>query len=351
MPVSAGLCDHGTVNIAVLCGGESAERDVSLSSGAGISLALERRGHDVTLVDPAATEPILPVDVPAKIPDTVPETDESAILRERIYHRLTSGPVSQTIREADVAFLAFHGGWGEDGHVQALLEMAQIPFTGAGSVPCATAWRKDHSLAILRDADIPTAENTTFRYGQEPEGQTIDALLRNGPIIAKPVAEGSSVGVTLTSSRHEVLELMAGLGPGDELLIERFLAGREFTVGVLGTKALPVTEIEVTTGQIFDYQAKYQPDAAKEICPADITASLQATLQELAVNAHNRLGFSGAYSRVDFRCDDGGRPYCLELNALPGLTPVSLLPLAAHHDGMDYENLVEGIIRLALPGY
>lgn len=169
-----------------------------------------------------------------------------------------------------------------------------------------------------------------------------ERLVEAGPVVVKPVADGSSVDVRLVRS---VDELVAA-GNAAELLVEPFLAGREFTVGVLGELVLPVVEIELAT-EIFDYASKYQPGAVREICPADVTPAFAARLQELARTAHDVLGFGpAAYSRTDFRCDADGTPYCLEINALPGLSPASLIPRAAAGHGWTYADLADHILHL-----
>jgi D-alanine-D-alanine ligase len=164
--------------------------------------------------------------------------------------------------------------------------------------------------------------------------------LAQGPVVVKPVADGSSVSVRMADTIDEVQA-------DSEVLIEPFLSGREFTVAVLGTTALPVVEIELTT-PVFGYEAKYQPGAVREVCPAPVAEAFAETLQELAVQAHHALGFGKGYSRVDFRCDASGTPYCLEVNALPGLTPGSLVPLAASGAGIAYEDLVETLLMTGM---
>ncbi|WP_350274086.1 hypothetical protein [Kribbella sp. HUAS MG21] len=330
------------MRVAVLCGGESSERDVSRSSGWAVAQALTGRGHDVVLIDPAAEEPVLADPVPAdaavvRVPTEPPAQAERALLGQRMYAALTGGPVLEHLRRADRVFIALHGGWGEDGHVQALLELAGIPFTGASSDVCAVAWHKGRCQAVLEAAGVPVPPRVIYNPAVQPEPPTeVKQLLEGGPVVVKPVAEGSSVAVRKVDSLDEVR------GDG-EVLVEPFLGGREFTVAVIGTTTLPVVEIELTTA-VFDYEAKYQPGAVREICPADITPEFATRLQELALRAHQALGFGTTYSRADFRCDAAGTPYCLEVNALPGLTPGSLVPVAAKGAGTTYAELVERLL-------
>ncbi|TDW86940.1 D-alanine-D-alanine ligase [Kribbella pratensis] len=328
------------MRVAVLCGGESSERDVSRSSGWAVAQALVARGHDVVLIDPAAEQPILADPVPAgdavvPVPKEPPAPGDRALLRRRMYDALTGG--LEQLRSADRVFIALHGGWGEDGHVQALLELAGIPFTGAGHDVCAVAWHKGRCQAVLEAAGIPVPPRVLYNPAEQPEPPIgVKQLLASGPVVVKPVADGSSVAVRKVDS-------LDALPTEGELLVEPFLSGREFTVAVIGATALPVVEIELTTA-VFDYEAKYQPGAVQEVSPADIPAHFAERLQELAIGAHRALGFGPAYSRVDFRCDAAGTPYCLEVNALPGLTPGSLVPVAARGAGIEYGELVEQLL-------
>ncbi|MEV6272143.1 ATP-grasp domain-containing protein [Kribbella sp. NPDC051936] len=329
------------MRVAVLCGGESSERDVSRSSGWAVAQALAGRGHDVVLIDPAAEQPILADPVPAgdsvvPVPKEPPAPADRAVLRRRMYAALTGGP--EQLRSADKVFIALHGGWGEDGHVQALLELAGIPFTGAGHDVCAVAWHKGRCQAVLEAAGIPVPARVLYNASEQREPPVgVKQLLASGPVVVKPVADGSSVAVR----KVDTLDAVRADG---ELIVEPFLGGREFTVAVIGGTALPVVEIELTT-EVFDYAAKYQPGAVREVCPAEIAVDFAEQLQDLAVRAHQALGFGTTYSRVDFRCDDAGTPYCLEVNALPGLTRGSLVPVAAKGAGLTYGELVERLLK------
>ncbi|NIK57438.1 ATP-grasp domain-containing protein [Kribbella shirazensis] len=330
------------MRVAVLCGGESSERDVSRSSGWAVAEALAGRGHDVVLIDPAAEVPVLADPVPAgrsvvRVPKEPPAQADRALLGQRMYAALTGGPVLEQLRRADRVFIALHGGWGEDGHVQALLELAGIPFTGAGHDVCAVAWHKGRAQAVLEAAGVPVPPRVLYNRAEQPEPPTeLKQVLESGPVVVKPVAEGSSVAVRKVDSLDEVRA-------DDEVLVEPFLSGREFTVAVIGMTTLPVVEIELTTA-LFDYEAKYQPGAVREVSPAEIPTHFAERLQDLAIRAHRALGFGTTYSRVDFRCDSAGTPYCLEVNALPGLTPGSLVPVAAKGAGLSYDELVERLL-------
>ena len=345
------------MRVVVLCGGESAERDVSLASGRSVARALLTLGHEVTLVDPAARTPVLAG--PLRPGDTVessevgkepPSAQGRDRARERVHAALTGGPVLALLRGADVVFVALHGGWGEDGHVQALLETAGVRFTGASGAACAAAWHKGRAQAVLGASGVPVPARLLWRPGTEEPPSEVRRLVAEGPVVAKPVAEGSSVSVHRADSPGELekaaAEAVATGGPGVELMVEPFLPGREFTVSVLGGEPLPVVEIELTT-PLFDYEAKYQPGAVNEVCPAPVPDDFADRLRELAVRAHRALGFGPrAYSRTDFRCDAAGEPMCLETNALPGLTDGSLLPRAAEGAGWTYPELVQRLLDL-----
>ncbi|WP_310717931.1 D-alanine--D-alanine ligase family protein [Streptomyces lydicus] len=343
------------MRVVILCGGESPERDVSLASGWSVAGALLERGHEVVLVDPAAAEPVLAGPLrPGAVVDgaTVgkepPSLSDRRQLRRRLHAALTGGPVLDLLRGAERVFVALHGGWGEDGHVQALLEMAGVPFTGAGSAACAAAWHKGRAQAVLGAAGVPVAERVLWRPGPGEVPQGVQRLVAAGPVVAKPVADGSSVSVHRVDSLSQLAQVAAEVRSGaGELLVEPFLPGREFTVAVVGDQALPVVEIELTT-PVFDYAAKYQAGAVSEVCPARVPDAFASRLQELARRAHQALGFgSDAYSRADFRCDAGGAPMCLEVNALPGLTAASLLPRAAAGAGWTYPDLIRRLMDLA----
>ncbi|MYT34377.1 MULTISPECIES: D-alanine--D-alanine ligase [unclassified Streptomyces] len=342
------------MRVVILCGGESSERDVSHASGRSVARAMLERGHEVTLVDPAADLPVLAG--PLQPGDDVeeftvgtepPSADDRRRLQRRMHAALTGGPVLELLRGAESVFLALHGGWGEDGHVQALLEMADVRFTGADNGACAAAWHKGRAQAVLGAAGLPVVERVQWRPGSGEVPHAAKELVAAGPVVVKPVADGSSVSVHRVDALVELAQIGTEAVPaGDELLVEPFLPGREFTVAVVGSQALPVVEIELTT-PLFDYTAKYQPGAASEVCPAEVPDDFARRLQELALRAHRALGFGDdAYSRTDFRCDGRGEPMCIEVNALPGLTSTSLLPLAAGGAGWTYPELIQRILDL-----
>ncbi|MGH3090157.1 MAG: D-alanine--D-alanine ligase family protein [Rubrobacteraceae bacterium] len=335
------------MKIAVLMGGTSTERDVSLSSGAAVASALRSSGHTVAEVDTAlglgAPEAAFldkesvketSVGVARKPPSLSGLREMEKKLRGNVFAPGTL----EACRTAEVAFLALHGGFGEDGRLQAALEMAGVPHTGASYLGCALAFNKDVAKRVMRSSGIPTPE---WREVRSSKSELSDLEIPFGfPRIVKPAKGGSTLGVSLVEEEGEFEGVVeATLKYGEVVLIEDFVDGREFTVGVLGGEALPVIEIE-TSGKVFDYESKYQPGEAKEICPAPIPDDLAERLQSLALMTHESLKVGeNAYSRVDFRVSRSGEPFCLEANVLPGMTPNSLLPLAASTAGIRFPEL------------
>mgnify|MGYP001565551078 CR=1 FL=1 len=331
------------MKITVLTGGTSSERDVALASGLQVVRALRARRHTVSLVDLAAGF-VPPEHEDALLPGGVGrEPPPLERLRELERGMLGSGlgelPV---VRSADVLFLALHGGRGEDGTVQAILDVIGVPYTGSGHLASALAMDKDLAKRVLRDHGIPTPiwamAPTTTEHVKHVVGY---------PCIVKPSKQGSSVGMSLVRRGRELARAVALAAQfDDEVMVEQYISGREYTVGVLGDEPLPVVEIR-SKHELFDYECKYTPGMAEEIAPAPIDAALAAKLQDAAQRAHRALKLGG-YSRSDFRTDDDGAIFFLEANTLPGLTANSLIPKAARAAGMEFPVLCETICRLAL---
>lgn len=331
------------MRIAVLTGGTSAERDVALASGLQVAQALRERTHTVGVVDLAAGF-VPPEHEAALLPGGVGrEPPPLERLRELERGMLGSGLGEiPAIRDADVVFLALHGGRGEDGSLQAVLDILGVPYTGSGHLASALAMDKDLAKRVLRDHGIAGAP-----WLMAPATAEQVAAAVGFPCVVKPSKQGSSVGMTLVRDGRE-------LGPAvvlaaqydDEVMIEGFIAGPEYTVGVLGEDALPVVEIR-PKHELFDYECKYTPGMAEEIAPAPIPAELAARLQDAGLRAHRALKLGG-YSRIDFRVDGAGAILVLEANTLPGLTANSLIPKAARAAGIAFPVLCETICRLAL---
>ena len=330
------------MKITVLLGGTSSERDVSFASGLRVIEALRSRGHDVAAVDPAtgpidaAAEQALRAGGVKTAPPTVAELE--ALERGAVTASLGSIPV---VQEADVVYLGLHGGQGEDGTVQALLDMAGIRYTGSGHLASALAMDKDLSKILFRAAGVRTAE-----WLMAPADLDLVERTLGLPVIVKPSKQGSTVGLTLVKRREDFAQAVTeAFRHDDEVMIERFIAGREFTVTILGDQALPVGEIKAKH-EIYDYECKYTKGMAEEEFPAKLTAEQTADVQRQALAAFRALKLRGC-ARIDFRMTDDGTFYCLEANTLPGMTELSLAPQGAAAAGISFPELCERIVQLA----
>lgn len=330
------------MKIAVLFGGTSAERDVSIASGAQVFRALREAGHEVVAVDtahgalgPADEEKLLASGVAPE----PPREEELALLRARSTAALAETPA---LRQVDAVFLALHGGAGEDGTLQALLDLAGVPYTGSGHAASAAAMDKDLSKRLFRAAGVPTADWRMAPIRAEEAGEAL-----GWPLVVKPNQQGSTVGLTVVK-RPEDFDAAIHLAHryDDEVMVERFVPGRELTVGILDDTALAVGEI-IPRGEIFDYESKYQAGGAVEVFPADLPPGKAEEVRGLALLAHRALKLHG-YSRIDFRMDPQGGLWCLEANTLPGMTATSLLPQSAAAMGIPFPELCERITRLAI---
>ncbi|HJE70693.1 D-alanine--D-alanine ligase [Pseudomonas oryzihabitans] len=331
------------LKIAVLLGGTSEERDVSIASGAQVVAALRRRGHQVVTVDTAlglldedAERALLEARVGLEPPE------RTALVRMR---GQDAGAVLSRAQlgDQDLLFLALHGGTGENGTLQTLLDLAELRYTGSGRVGSAVAMDKDLSKRLFRAAGVPTAD-----WLMAPVDAATVAATLGFPVIVKPSQQGSTVGLSKVNRAEDLqpaIEL--ALRYDREVMIERFVAGRELTVGVLGDQPLAVGEIVLGQSGVFDYTSKYQPKGAVEVFPAEVSAEIAEEARRLALAAHRALKLDG-YSRADFRLDAEGRLWCLEVNTLPGMTATSLLPQSAAAMGIDFDELCERICQLAL---
>jgi D-alanine-D-alanine ligase len=305
------------MKVAVLKGGRSLERGVSLRSGARVEDALERLGHEV-----------LPLEGDSEL---VKRLDEE---------------------EPDVAFVAMHGRGGEDGTAQELLEILGIPFTGPGVAACARCIDKVLAKHEMRSSGVPTPDWFAFNETAFRELGAADALgaleERLGfPLVVKPSRGGSALGVKFAASWFEVPEALVSAFSYDErVLLERHVEGRELAVSVLGGEPLPVVEAIPEGGDRYDFEARYEIGRTSFVCPAELGGAETAAVTEVALGAYEALGCSG-FSRVDLILGEEG-PQVLEVNAIPGLTDTSLLPQAAEAAGMSFERLVERILDLAL---
>lgn len=330
------------MKIAVLFGGTSSERDVSVASGVQVVKVLQDAGHDVLAVDTSRgvlsrgeQERLLATGVAPK----PPIQEDLALIRSDA----AAFTKSAGLKDVDVVFLALHGGTGEDGTIQALLDLAGIPYTGSGHGGSANAMDKEIAKRLFRDANIPTPD-----WLMAPVDPAEVELRLDYPVVVKPNKQGSTIGLTVV--RHPA-ELDAAIDLArrydDEVMVEQYIAGREFTVGIMQERPLAVGEIIPNNADIFDYESKYQVGGAQEIFPADLAPDETAEVQQLALKAHRALKLRD-YSRVDFRRDAHGNFWCLEVNTLPGMTATSLLPQSAKAVGIGFPELCDWICRIAI---
>ena len=331
------------MKITVLMGGTSSERNVSLASGIRIVQALRERGHDVTPLDPArgliraSEERELST---GKVGTEPPSLESLSKFAEGTF--LPNLTTMKEIKGADVVFLALHGGQGEDGTIQALLDMAHVRYTGSGHLSSALAMDKDLSKKLFRMEEVKTADWLMAPVTTEQ----VEGIL-GLPVIVKPSKQGSTVGLTLVKQRQDLAHAIEEASKyDDEVMIERFVPGRELTVGILGDVALPVGEI-ISKHEIYDYECKYTAGMAREEFPARLSKEATEKVQQQALAAFRALKLRG-YARIDFRLTTEGEFYCLEANTLPGMTELSLIPQGAAAMGISFPELCERIVRLAL---
>ncbi len=343
------------MKIVVLAGGISTERDVSIVSGTGICKALRTKGHRAVLVDVfcgnqeadlESTDTMFPEEYDVDAAAGYIRAQSSTIEAVKASGRPYFGPkVLDLCRAADVVFLALHGADGEGGTVQASLDLMKIPYTGSGHLGSAMAMDKGLSRQIFHENDVPTAHGMTLKRTEERKPASENGI--GLPCIVKPCCGGSSVGVAVASSEEEYQEaLNTAFGYEEEVVIEQFIKGREFSVGVVDGQAYPVIEIAPVEG-FYDYKNKYTAGATVETCPAAISAEQSAKMQQHAVDAYRALRLDG-YGRIDFMMDQEGKMYCLEANTLPGMTPTSLLPQEAAVLGISYPDLCELLIEVSM---
>ena len=330
------------MRVTVLTGGATPERAVAFASASQIVAALRSRKHDVTVVDLAGDQ----LDdkgerelLGGAVGVTPPAVDA---LAEREKKMLSEGLAElPSVREADVLFLAVHGGALEGGTLQAVLDVIDVPYTGSGPLASALAMDKDLSKRLFRAAGVPVPA-----WFMAPVAADDVTTALGWPVIVKPSKQGSSVGLTLVKQAQDLDNAVSVAAQyDDEVMAEQFIPGQELTVGVLGEVPLPVGQI-VPKHELFDYETKYTPGMSEETFPARIDTLLARQLQEYALMAHRALKLSG-YSRVDFRVTAEGDIFCLEANSLPGMTRTSLLPQAAQAAGIPFSELCERIARLA----
>ncbi len=339
------------MKIVVLAGGNSTERDVSIVTGTEVTKALRSIGHQAILVDVCF--------------GAICEDAEKAFAGEydveaaAEYVRSFNGRVEEVAGRkvffgehvldlcgaADAVFMALHGSNGEDGKIQATFELLGIPFTGSGYLGSALAMDKDLAKVQFRAAGVPTPNGITIRKGEE-----LLSSSENGvglPCVVKPACGGSSVGVNIANTQEEYEAAAAeGFRYEEVLLVEQFVKGREFSVGVVDGEVYPVIEIAPIEG-FYDYTNKYKAGSTIETCPAQISPELTKEMQQHVLDAYNCLHLE-SYARIDVMMDENNNMYCLEANTLPGMTPTSLLPQEAAAIGLNFAQLCEKLIQVSL---
>ncbi len=336
------------MNIAVLLGGISPERNISMVSGRAAINALRSLGHTVSAIDPSRGANCILSDeeVAAATPRAVTD-EELAAFRPAALMECVASAAFDGI---DCAFILLHGRYGEDGYIQSLLDLRGIPYTGSTMLASAAAMDKGLSKMLFQVAGIPTAPWVTLTPEQADDHAVIDQVMAEieGGLVVKPNDQGSTVGMTILDAPNvdSLSEAVRIAGQySSTILIERYISGRELTVAVLGDEALPIIEIAPKEGY-YDYTNKYTKGKTEYHCPADLTPEVEDHVRNLAVAAHHVLGCR-AYSRIDFRLREDNIPFCLEVNTIPGFTETSLVPMAARAADMEFPALCEEIMRLS----
>jgi D-alanine--D-alanine ligase len=341
------------MKIAVLCGGLSNERDVSISSGTGIARALRECGHRVALVDLFYGREELSgnidslftaeeTDTQFRVGEDIP--DLNALRAARAGKSVVGPHVLDICAAADITFMALHGEEGENGKVQAMLDMHGIRYTGSGYLGSAIAMNKSLTKILLQEAGVPVPGGMTIKRGDIPYDNP------GFPCVVKPCSGGSSVGTTIVTEKSQYDKaLETAFRYEDSVIAECYIVGRELTVGVINGEAMPVIEIIPKAG-FYDYKNKYQPGLTQELCPAPITPEQTLEIQRLSVIVHKALRID-VYSRVDFIMDKAGCFWCLEANTLPGMTPTSLIPQMGAVQGLSFGELCEKLIRVSMEKY
>lgn len=353
---------HGyRMNIVVLAGGLSTERDVSFKTGDMVSKALRENGHQVILLDvfmgysdkPENLEGIferaeeVSVQV-ADIPEVAPDLAKVKASRKDQSDCFFGPNVIELCRRADVVFMALHGENGENGKIQAAFDLYGIRYTGTGYLSSALAMDKGMAKQLFLSAGIPTPQGMAMK--KENRKDTAAELGLKLPCVVKPCCGGSSIGVSIVHTEEEFKKALdEAFRWEDKLIIEEYVKGREFSVGVIDFKALPIIEIAPVQG-FYDYKNKYKAGSAVETCPAVLSEELTKQMQHYAERVAEVLGLD-TYSRTDFLLNEQNEIYCLEANTLPGMTPTSLLPQEAAAVGISFNELCEKIIEISLKKY
>lgn len=348
------------MNVVVLAGGLSTERDVSITSGTMVAAALRKCGHKVVLLDVFIGYEYDECDVEALfeqgydftenlgVREIVPDLEKIKAQRRDKSERFLGEHVEEICRYADIAFLALHGDNGENGRLQATFDLLDIKYTGSGYLGSAVAMNKSITKSIFLSHGVGTPAGESFKAEDKYNGK-LDAW-NTFPCVVKPCSGGSSVGVSIVENKEDFLKAMDDAFVYEtEVLVEQYIKGRELSIGVIDGKALPIIEIIPKEG-FYDYVNKYQAGKTEEICPAKLDEKTTKFLQSQAEKAFEALQLE-AYARIDFILDKDGNAYSLEANTLPGMTSASLIPQEAAAVGIGYEELCNKIIEVSLKKY
>lgn len=349
------------MDIVVLAGGLSAERDVSFQSGKMVAEALRKKGHRIILLDVFLGYEDAQQDVTeifehadeinmavGEISGRAPDLEAVKAMRKDASESFFGPNVIEICRRADIVFMALHGQDGENGKVQAAFDLYGIKYTGNGYLSCAIAMDKGISKQFLQGYGVPCPQG--FALKKRDRESCLKTNSTVFPCVVKPACGGSSIGVSIARDKKEFeAALEEAFSWEDEVIVEDYIKGREFSVGVMDGVALPVIEIAPHQG-FYDYKNKYAAGSAEETCPADLPDEVSTQMQMYAERVAAALALE-TYARMDFIMDESGRIFCLEANTLPGMTATSLLPQEAAAIGISYENLCQDIIDMSLEKY
>lgn len=335
------------MKIALLCGGVSPERDISLASGKNVAQALRSKDYEVYVIDPAygVNQPSEDNLFTFSIKSEAPKSVNRNPLSQRAYIETVNNVIPDDV---SAVFIALHGTWGEDGKIQALLDYRGLPYTGSGVLGSALAMDKLISKRIFTGCGILTPPWITVykNYDLEVIKNEIDRQF-GYPAVVKPINQGSTVGMAIIQKENQLDEaLTVALRFSDTIIIEMYVPGKEITVSVLGNEPLPIIEIRPKHGY-YDYKSKYTAGMTDYIVPAPLDEVLSNNIQDIAIKAFRVLGCQG-FGRMDFRLNNADEAYCLEANTIPGLTNTSLVPKAARAVGIEFEDLCDRIVRYAI---
>ncbi len=340
------------MKIVVLCGGTSTERAVSLVTGHDVCKALRSKGHQAILIDVFIGHRGIDVDkifdedfsVDKEI-EYIKENSQNFEELKKNRKEFFGENVLALCKACDVVFMGLHGACGEDGKVQAALELMGVKYTGANALSSAMAMDKAVTKKIFAADSVPMAKG--YRVSKDSVDKMPESFGVKYPVVVKPNCGGSSIGVYFAENEEEYIHALdEAFKLEDVLVVEEKITGREFSIGVVEYEAYPIIEIIPNEG-FYDYENKYKPGATKDVCPAEVDDATAKKMQKAAVDAAKALGLD-TYCRVDVLMDKDGNCYCLEANTLPGMTPTSLLPQEAKVIGMDYATLCEHLINISI---